>query len=117
MKTCTACGVTQPRENFYRQARNTGGLMHWCKTCSKKYSSERAASLYDGRTWSELVAAYGEVCNICGHDGGSERLCVDHCHETHRVRGLLCRKCNAGIGLLRDSTDLLRDAIAYLERT
>lgn len=40
--------------------------------------------------------------------------CVDHCHETGRVRGILCLKCNAGIGNFKESTESLRRAIQYL---
>jgi len=41
---------------------------------------------------------------------------VDHCHSTNKVRGLLCRQCNLGIGHLGDSTDTVAKALAYLER-
>jgi hypothetical protein len=41
---------------------------------------------------------------------------VDHDEETNKVRGLLCRHCNQGIGLLRHSQDNLRRAVAYLEK-
>ncbi len=43
-------------------------------------------------------------------------LDVDHDHTTNKVRGLLCRECNTGIGLLGDTLDGLRNAVAYLER-
>lgn len=57
-------------------------------------------------------------CAICSkhQDVGKIRLAVDHCHTTGKVRGLLCLQCNAGIGNLRDSPELLRIALAYLEK-
>lgn len=40
---------------------------------------------------------------------------VDHCHKTGIVRGLLCSKCNTGIGQLQESVDILESAIRYIE--
>jgi hypothetical protein len=42
-------------------------------------------------------------------------LSIDHCHETGKVRGLLCDACNTGIGRFSDQVDLLQKAIDYLE--
>ena len=46
-----------------------------------------------------------------------EFLSVDHCHETLKIRGLLCRKCNAALGQFKDSISLLELAINYLKIT
>ncbi len=43
-------------------------------------------------------------------------LCIDHCHITGEIRGLLCHKCNSAIGYLRDDPELLASAIRYLIR-
>jgi len=42
-------------------------------------------------------------------------LSVDHCHKNGKIRKLLCRKCNNGLGLLKDSPELLRKAADYIE--
>lgn len=49
-------------------------------------------------------------------EGRAQTMCVDHDHETGELRGLLCSKCNRGIGLLCDAPVILRRAIEYLER-
>lgn len=55
-------------------------------------------------------------CAICNKHSIDEKqaLAVDHCHDTGKVRGLLCKQCNMGIGSLKDSTELLKKAITYL---
>ena len=63
-------------------------------------------------------------CAICNQletrksrtPGQLARLTLDHNHETGQIRGLLCHSCNTGIGKFRESEDLFRLAIAYLER-
>jgi hypothetical protein len=51
------------------------------------------------------------VCAVCGC---TRKLLVDHCHTTGRVRGLLCQKCNTGIGFLGDDLNGLTKAVQYL---
>ena len=57
-------------------------------------------------------------CAICGRHKITLtlRMAIDHCHTTGKVRGLLCRDCNVGIGTLKDSVELLKKAIEYLEK-
>lgn len=67
--------------------------------------------------WSE---EQGHRCLICGRHKSNTvhgRLVIDHCHDTGQVRGLLCSRCNTGIGLLMDSPEIMFAAIAYLEAT
>jgi hypothetical protein len=62
-----------------------------------------------------LEARQDHVCAICLRP--ARILCIDHCHVTGRVRGLLCHKCNSVLGFCNDDPGLLRAAMAYLLRT
>ena len=66
--------------------------------------------------WAAIFNAQGGKCKICStHAKDLKRgLCVDHCHETNKVRGLLCHVCNKAIGLMRDDVEILKRAILYL---
>ncbi|NBU34381.1 hypothetical protein EBS40_07195 [bacterium] len=65
--------------------------------------------------YDELLESQGGVCAICREMCVSgRRLCVDHDHDTGKVRGLLCGRCNFGIGSLRTIKNLAM-SIAYLE--
>lgn len=61
----------------------------------------------------------GGKCAICGGgpNGRNGRLHVDHCHESNRIRGLLCYKCNSMIGLADDNAERLLAAAEYLRKT
>ena len=65
----------------------------------------------------ELVDKQNSKCAICSNDlKDTHDVCVDHCHITGMIRGILCRKCNLGIGHLQDSLEILKSAIRYLEK-
>lgn len=66
--------------------------------------------------WLAILKSQGGVCAICKEECKTRKgLCVDHDHDSGRVRGLLCMKCNAGLGMFRDNLDMLRSAVTYLE--
>lgn len=62
--------------------------------------------------YEQMRAYQSGECAICNRE---TELVVDHSHKTGKVRGLLCRNCNAGIGLLGDSPQTLMAANTYLE--
>ena len=97
-----------------------------CRADGKKYRAEhqkekRAYRLMHeyGMTIEEydnLFTAQNGVCAICGLPQSSKRLFVDHSHETGKLRGLLCRRCNIVLGIMEDSTQLLIKAVDYLTK-
>ena len=55
-------------------------------------------------------------CEICDRILGSGRdRAIDHCHDTGKIRGVLCNECNRGLGLLKDNKEILSNAIKYLD--
>lgn len=89
------------------------------KTLRRKYGITLAQ--YD-----ELFELQGGVCALCKKGEttkrrkkgeGRERLAVDHCHDTGRVRGLLCFKCNTAIGSLGDTEEDARKVVEYLSNS
>lgn len=66
-----------------------------------------------------LLARQGDRCAICQAFGGQdgELLVIDHSHRSGIVRGLLCEKCNWGIGLLMDDPLIMASAAAYVRET
>lgn len=54
--------------------------------------------------------------DVCNKKGGVRNLAVDHDHVTGRVRGLLCRGCNQGLGNFKENIDALVESVSYLNR-
>ena len=62
-----------------------------------------------------LLQKQNNKCKICLVEFSNVTPNVDHCHTTNKVRGLLCRACNTGLGQFKDNTKLLTKAINYLQ--
>lgn len=63
-----------------------------------------------------LVLSQSNQCAICGKSFEHTKLVIDHCHKTGRVRGLLCDRCNVGIGRLFDDPIIVERALNYLRK-
>ena len=105
-----------------------------CRSCKNRLKREKYAAseqfrdnvrddqyrrLY-GASRSELeqmLDDQGRACAICTVAlPVLHRANVDHDHATGQIRGILCHKCNVGLGQLGDTATALRKALAYLER-
>lgn len=129
---CTGCSASFPMDEFPRHPVWPDGRSPRCSSCAGKDDSrtvKRKAqvrkSVYKwvlmnryGLTveqYEEMHARQGGVCAICGEECSSGRsLAVDHDHKTGLVRGLLCTRCNWGLGHFLDDVVRLKAAIAYL---
>jgi len=65
--------------------------------------------------YNAILARQHGACGICKRSG--RVLCVDHCHATDKVRGLLCHNCNKALGLFNDDPDSTQAATVYLKRS
>lgn len=67
--------------------------------------------------YNELFKKQSGKCLGCNthQDDLNKKLCVDHCHKTGKIRGLLCVPCNLAIGLVKDNIDVLKNLINYLD--
>ena len=64
--------------------------------------------------FDQLFVAQNNACAICKTTEAS--WCVDHCHSTGKVRGILCNHCNTGLGMFKDAEASLTNALHYLRR-
>lgn len=93
--------------------------------CSTHISREHHLWTKYGLTYAEFDALFdsqhGMCAGNCGRelqrDNDSKHTHVDHSHETGQIRGILCHRCNTGLGLLGDSVEGLERMLAYLRRS
>lgn len=71
----------------------------------------RRRNVYYKTNVDELIKKQNGKCAICDKE---VKLMVDHCHISNKVRGLLCKNCNLGLGRFFDSVDILEKAKKYL---
>ena len=90
----------------------------WRKNNPEKVKQINIKSNYglSHEDWLKMWENQNGKCAICGKLFSTpSNIYVDHNHRTGEVRGLLCQKCNYGIGYLNDDLQLIRRAIKYLK--
>lgn len=128
-KRCPKCGTTKPVAGFNTHKNRYDGLQVNCKACRQtpearerqRETNARARAngnhlkyLYgiDKATYDEMMSAQDGLCARPGCHKAA--VCVDHDHSTGKVRGILCRTCNSGIGHLGDTLADVLAAADYL---
>lgn len=108
---CPACRTVRRKED-------------WVKSRDRIAAQNRASHIRKyGITvneYNQILEAQNHACAICGSkNGGFKKIrsfAIDHDHLTGKVRGLLCQPCNTGLGLFRDSTEIIGKAMSYLSK-
>jgi hypothetical protein len=119
MKLCTGCGESKPLAEFDRDTSSKDGRRHRCKAC-RAHPRERAKDRHrktgtSKELFNALLIVQGNRCAICTRPVDNSAA-ADHCHDTKTPRGILCRACNLGMGLMKDDLGNLIRAVAYLHR-
>jgi hypothetical protein len=135
-KPCHGCGGPKPKVKGLRhcdecrgicQQHGTLGSVNSCGECKAAYmrrylndsqrrerNRARVRAYTYGLTIDELYDLESiENCQICGK---SATLVIDHDHRTGKIRGMLCRQCNTGIGMAFEDISILASMIQYIER-
>jgi hypothetical protein len=135
MKKCNTCSEIKDINLFVKRNNRESGFQPYCKSCHNKKTRKNYSSIsmknydlkkkygIDINDYEALFIKQNGCCKICKvhiSDANMKRkrnFCVDHCHKTNTIRGLLCDRCNRGIGLLKDDYKILFSAYEYLKET
>lgn len=126
LRRCNACKQVKPLEDYHRSLNSSYlGIQATCKDCVRQRHIDNPELMRKrswishlkrkyGLTldqWSALLISQSGLCAICSEPMREPH--TDHCHQTERVRGLLCNNCNVR---LHDgaSEQWFKDAVAYL---
>lgn len=130
-RTCSYCGIQKDLEFFVKH--KSGHIGKQCKKCKqdindkwKKDNPNNAKDIWlrtkfrklgvDPEVYLKLYHST-EKCSLCDREIKGKTKNIDHCHLTNTFRGIICRSCNLGIGMLKDSILLINNAIRFLDTT
>ncbi len=111
---CRICESEKSDDEFY--LRSTGTRRAECKVCFIERQRIKNLGVCDAQYAAMLEEQDGRcaICCCALDSSRNTKFAVDHDHQTGAIRGLLCLKCNTGLGLLGDDADRLAAAINYL---
>ena len=118
---CRSCGNVYSREWAQKnKERHLNNYQNWRKN-NLEHANDldrlRSYGLPKGR-YAKILALQKNCCAICkiNTPAPKKTFCVDHCHKTGKVRGLLCLNCNTMLGHAKDDVERLKAAINFLSK-
>jgi len=126
MKICSSCGEAKDESDFHKNKNSPDSLRYMCKTCNGLHARDGKLKREYGISlacYKRIEKIQGGLCLICGKPetathpkfGTLKHLAVDHDHSNGKVRGLLCSRCNQGLGMFLDNPSNMRVAADYIE--
>ncbi len=114
-KYCIGCKKVKPLFEFAVNSTGRKFAQSYCSECKRESQLQRLFGI-TSKDYSKLLEKQNGKCKICRTKTpkGRGRFHVDHCHVTDKIRGLLCSKCNHGLGQFNDNIKTLASAIQYL---
>jgi len=109
MHKCIACNLHKKTSEFYLWRGELASRKKMCRSCESKDRKLRRKLI------KENPLPNNHYCSICKRSDVN-KWHLDHCHKTTKFRGWLCSTCNHGLGMFRDNTKTLTNAIKYLKR-
>ena len=138
-KECCVCNVRKPFTEFFNYKNKSDGKSYRCKVCDdvarKKWSTDNPEKAHLSQRQRNLKCKFGvdlqwyeeqfkkqnyscAICETKTNKTVGERqfwnFSVDHCHDSGKVRGILCNNCNRALGLFQDNPELLTKAAHYV---
>lgn len=133
--TCKRCKIEKPLTEYYKTTDRKSKHKTICKDCiraepltnirkekMRAYGRDYHLKInYDltREQHNKMLADQNHKCAICGLDESltvKQKLFVDHCHQTNKVRSLLCFSCNSALGLMKESIEIFSNAILYINK-
>lgn len=120
LKKCSSCGEVAPLdEGFFGDPRKRDGKQSHCKVCMTQRGRDAYLRRQYGITQEEfelMLAAQDGRCAICGRPPTRRMFNIDHSHQTHEIRALLCVNCNTNVlPLIEHQRGTAEAALRYLD--
>ena len=119
LRTCCKHGHEYTDDSFAISKDSRGCFYRRCKICSRLRTKAAHQFAYYGITGAQrdaMFVAQGSCCAVCkSKEHGGRGWNTDHDHATKQVRGILCHDCNLALGNVKDSVEILKSLIKYLE--
>lgn len=128
--TCGSCSGEFPETEFHKQPTGRAGRHSYCRDCAntkQRLTRVRNHTPEQKRKWllkgrynltpedvERMLQEQNGLCGICRKE--MPKPCIDHCHKSGVVRGLLCKGCNLRLGVI-DNEEYVLAALVYLQKS